>query len=299
MANIIEEDKTTTISPTTFRKNFLSNDNNIFYCLANGKYYLKDLDEKDTYHEITDTLSDDLKLTLKDTLIRKLFLMYTEEKRITKKLQHIATHDELTDLLNRIQLKKDFARSPNAFLALIDIDQFKEINDSISHSFGDELLKTVALSIKRNLPSRNKVYRYGGEEFVILFKNTPFEEVCESLKQISKDVIIDTEDEIYRVGGESKLERPYRSISIGFIKSNKVFNETMDRADIALYNSKKERGKITYNTKHDDEEYPLDSLNDSWNGFLTSHGNLIMLNPNEAKCLSSKTNADSKIKKLV
>ena len=70
-------------------------------------------------------------------------------------------------------------------------------------------------------------------------------------------------------------------------------------SDIALYNSKEERGKITYNTKHDDEEYPLDSLNDSWNGFLTSHGNLIMLNPNEAKCLSSKTNADSKIKKLV
>jgi|GEM_PF-2426708 len=97
------------------------------------------------------------------------------EKRAQELISFQATHDQLTELLNRFefngQLEHQLAHSKRqdeigAFL-LLDIDNFKSVNDSMGHLSGDELLKQVALRLKRRLRNDDLLARLGGDEFAI------------------------------------------------------------------------------------------------------------------------------------
>src|SRR5664279_1052125 len=93
-------------------------------------------------------------------------------------LQHLATHDTLTDLPNRFlavdrlsQLLARAKRSDTAFAVLfMDIDRFKDINDSRGHEFGDHLLRAVAQRLRKSVRQSDTVARIGGDEFVILLE---------------------------------------------------------------------------------------------------------------------------------
>jgi len=93
-------------------------------------------------------------------------------------LQHLATHDSLTDLPNRFlavdrlsQLLARAKRSDTAFAVLfMDIDRFKDINDSRGHEFGDHLLRVVAQRLRKSVRQSDTVARIGGDEFVILLE---------------------------------------------------------------------------------------------------------------------------------
>jgi diguanylate cyclase (GGDEF)-like protein/PAS domain S-box-containing protein len=100
----------------------------------------------------------------------------TEQKRAEARIAHLARHDSLTDLPNRMQL---MARIDEALarlrqcgerfcVFLLDLDQFKSVNDSLGHSLGDALLKTVAERLKSVTHETNFVARLGGDEFAIL-----------------------------------------------------------------------------------------------------------------------------------
>ena len=100
-------------------------------------------------------------------------------KRILELQQSLcfaATHDFLTNLLNRAEilaaLQREFSRSGRedkpATVILADIDHFKRINDSLGHAAGDEVLKEVAKRLKSDLRPYDVVGRYGGEEFLII-----------------------------------------------------------------------------------------------------------------------------------
>lgn len=113
-----------------------------------------------------------------------------ELESLHKQLKETSIRDGLTQLYNRRYLDEQldvfFARA-NRYnqplsIAIIDIDNFKRINDDFSHQIGDDLLKQVAKLLKADLRGSDLAARYGGEEFVIVFPETPLPQaliVCE------------------------------------------------------------------------------------------------------------------------
>ena len=96
-------------------------------------------------------------------------------------LKHEANHDPLTSLPNRNWFMKALeseikaCEKTGAHFAVLfaDLDEFKKVNDELSHYVGDELLKLVADRMRRELRSGDAVARIGGDEFVVLFRNAP------------------------------------------------------------------------------------------------------------------------------
>ena len=104
----------------------------------------------------------------------------TNRKNIERKLRHLAFHDKLTSLGNRelfdSEMKlffSDMEKNPeiNGALFFLDLDGFKQINDTFGHQAGDELLIQTAKRLRRSLRDSDEVYRFGGDEFVILIRN--------------------------------------------------------------------------------------------------------------------------------
>ncbi len=105
------------------------------------------------------------------------------EKRVaerTVEIERIAVTDALTGLFNRHRFNEELKdalalykryQSPIA-LAIFDIDHFKRVNDTYGHNRGDKVLATFARLLKKNMRQTDKLARWGGEEFVILFMNT-------------------------------------------------------------------------------------------------------------------------------
>jgi len=99
----------------------------------------------------------------------------TERKRSDERISHLAHYDALTDLPNRVlfqeQLKGALARieyGEQVALLCIDIDEFKNVNDTLGHPIGDELLKSVAASLRRCLDETYIIARLGGDEFAVV-----------------------------------------------------------------------------------------------------------------------------------
>jgi diguanylate cyclase (GGDEF)-like protein/PAS domain S-box-containing protein len=100
----------------------------------------------------------------------------TELRRIEAKLFHLARHDPLTDLPNRVQLRErmdqaligDALEGSQIVVLLFEIDRFKEINDTFGPSIGDALLLAVAQRLRRRLDGVDMVARVGGDEFAVL-----------------------------------------------------------------------------------------------------------------------------------
>jgi diguanylate cyclase (GGDEF)-like protein len=100
--------------------------------------------------------------------------------RINRKLEDLATRDFLTDLVNRRrffeQLESAMADSrihkTGLSVAMFDIDLFKRINDTFGHDSGDVVLRNTALRVRELLRSSDSAARFGGEEFIILLRET-------------------------------------------------------------------------------------------------------------------------------
>ena len=102
--------------------------------------------------------------------------------------------DELTQVYNRKYLAEslprffqDFKRTKQAFsICIVDIDFFKKINDTYGHLMGDQVLRDFAQYLKQNIRSLDMIYRYGGEEFVIVFPKTTNDEAKKRLNELIK-----------------------------------------------------------------------------------------------------------------
>lgn len=111
---------------------------------------------------------------------------------LTKELQNMANLDPLTYLYNRRYLVKyincKMKDEKNEFaIALLDIDDFKMINDHCGHLFGDETLQKFANILLRHMKGKGIATRFGGEEFMLVFNSCNKNEIEETLEEISKE----------------------------------------------------------------------------------------------------------------
>lgn len=121
-----------------------------------------------------------------------------------EKLQELATRDELTQVHNRRhmvdcmrieQLQHERTGAPLC-LALIDLDLFKNVNDRHGHRAGDEVLRKFATTAKAALRSADLLGRWGGEEFIVMFTNTPLEQAQIALQRLREQLAAITFDDI-------------------------------------------------------------------------------------------------------
>ena len=123
------------------------------------------------------------------------------------------------------------------YLGMLDIDNFKQVNDQFGHVIGDEVLILIARLIKTNFRSQDYIFRYGGEEFSVLFKCAA-EDIAVLILERLRGMIAQY---IFPQVGTI-------TISIGFteLESGRVLSTLVQQADVALYDSKRAgRNKVT------------------------------------------------------
>ena len=163
-------------------------------------------------------------------------------------IRHIAFHDALTGLPNRVLLQDrlthaiERARRDNTCLlvAFIDLDRFKEVNDTLGHDVGDLLLQEVAGRIKGRLRASDTAVRMGGDEFVILMEDVDAKEQCTIL---ADDLITGISRPMQLRGHEVQV-----GASIGmalYPEDGTNLTELMKHADTAMY-AAKSAGRNTY-----------------------------------------------------
>lgn len=158
----------------------------------------------------------------------------------TYSLQHAATYDELTGLLNRsniltaINQHIDLCRRKNivSSVVMIDIDHFKNINDTLGHVTGDAVLKRLAKEIDLSKRDTDHLGRYGGEEFIMLLTATNLEEARLMMERI-RIIIADLHWHDFR-------ENIKVTVSCGITEIHATDNQEqlIARADQALYEAK-------------------------------------------------------------
>ena len=116
----------------------------------------------------------------RDTMLEKQVAHRTAElEQLANDFRHRAYHDALTNLPNRAYLNeygpkalaKDKRNKRSTGLLLLDIDNFKVINDTLGHDFGDELIKLIATRLQESCRAQDTIVRLGGDEFVVLIEN--------------------------------------------------------------------------------------------------------------------------------
>lgn len=160
-----------------------------------------------------------------------------ENQRLIKELEFLASRDTMTGIYNRRKFfelgEKLFNEANNnLFITMIDIDNFKHINDSYGHPCGDIVIKSVSQNISNHLAPDTIFARLGGEEFAILCEADSIDEVQNKIEQI-RDAI-------------ENLEENYEDTIIKFTISNGIaqkhsgdsLDSLLKRADEALYEAK-------------------------------------------------------------
>ncbi len=170
------------------------------------------------------------------------------EKRIQEQQQR-SMQDALTKLSNRAAFDDYFAREMiryhhQAFefaITVVDLDNFKRINDNYGHTAGDKTLQVIANTLKNVLGDDAFISRYGGEEFVLIFKNLDKATVISKLDALRKKVAT--------LPFSFKNNRVNISLSMGitFIQPDDNVHSAFERADSALYRAKHDgKNRVIY-----------------------------------------------------
>jgi diguanylate cyclase (GGDEF)-like protein len=163
-----------------------------------------------------------------------------------QRIRHLAEHDPLTDLPNRSLLEEHMAlalaetkgRRADLVLMFLDLDHFKDINDTLGHVVGDKLLVQVAERLQTVLLDQDTISRQGGDEFAILLRDYP------SLTNVAEvaQSLIDTLEPAFLVDEHELLI----SVSIGvsvYPKDGSDIMTLLKNADTAMYHAKAEGGR--------------------------------------------------------
>lgn len=182
--------------------------------------------------------------------------------RAQQKLRQMATHDQLTGIINRAAILSSIENGLTASntlsspvsLLFIDVDHFKLVNDSHGHDAGDHVLKEVAQSIDEVMRPSDSLGRYGGEEFLAHLQNCPEETALQIADRIRAQV---EAHRFFTPDGKTKLDI---TVSIGVASTEqgvRDVDELIKQADLGVYKAKGEgRNRVSrapvITQEHDD-----------------------------------------------
>ena len=154
----------------------------------------------------------------------------------------MANTDRLTGVSNRTALDaylKDKEMHPQSFeqlnLIVVDIDNFKTVNDCYGHFFGDEVIIAIASCLKKNVAHSDLIIRFGGDEFLILFEKMPEDWVIQIAQSILSDVSALEFDLPSTIELNEKLKV---SVSIGIASGAESWQALFMKADESLFKAK-------------------------------------------------------------
>lgn len=170
-------------------------------------------------------------------LTRRVNELESEMRRLSDEV----STDQLTQIANRRGLHQAFdverariERNPSPLsVALLDIDNFKRLNDELGHAAGDEALKSLAARVTKTLRPADVVARYGGEEFVVLLPDTPLDEGQQILTRLQRSL---TEGLFLH---ENKQVFVTFSAGVTALRTGERIEEALERADLGLYEAKR------------------------------------------------------------
>jgi diguanylate cyclase (GGDEF)-like protein/PAS domain S-box-containing protein len=183
----------------------------------------------------------------------------TALKNVEKQLQYQAFHDPLTNLPNRMLFldrlkkairKKSLQSQYKYAILFIDLDRFKNINDTLGHHVGDQLLIQTGQKINKCVRKLDTVARFGGDEFVVLLEDVQSNKVCDL---VSQRIVREFQDPVTINGTDI-----YITFSMGILFcSDKLIHESdaIRLADISMYEAKRKgRNKVVYFHEIEDKE---------------------------------------------
>lgn len=176
-------------------------------------------------------------------------------------LEHQALHDSLTGLANRNLLQDRLVQAMNIMhrndeelaLLLLDLDRFKEINDTLGHQVGDKLLQEISARLQGALRESDTVARLGGDEFAIVAPNTDINQ-----SRIFAEKIADTLTDVFKI----EHRNLYVGVSIGvaiYPRHGEDAQTLVRHADIAMYIAKRNNMDFKIYEPSEDER-PVDQL---------------------------------------
>lgn len=177
-----------------------------------------------------------------------IFNDISEHKAVEERIHHLAHYDQLTDLPNRTLLNQRLkqalnkARNYGSSLAILfmDLDHFKEVNDTLGHPVGDKLLQAVAKRVGERLRELDTLGRLGGDEFLVLLEHSVSRE---SAARVADKIIQSLTEPFSLDGHEIRI-----GVSIGislYPDDGDTTDDLVKHADIAMYRAK-EGGRNNY-----------------------------------------------------
>lgn len=163
-----------------------------------------------------------------------------------KEMTELATKDPLTKLHNREQLATTFKQEQSRMardehyvvsLLIMDIDHFKNFNDTYGHNAGDDVLRNFSRIIAENVRGTDGAFRYGGEEFIIIYSGTVGKEAYRAAKHLNSymsDAVMEFTDE----KGETHEKTVTFSGGVTQITKDDSLKDAVERADKLLYQAK-------------------------------------------------------------
>ncbi|MBR7887394.1 GGDEF domain-containing protein [Marinomonas sp. A79] len=172
-----------------------------------------------------------------DTLLSAQFLLWVWFLLLES--HRMAYVDDMTKLPGRRALNEHLVGLPKEYaLAMVDVDHFKKFNDTYGHDMGDKVLKNVAYQLM-HFSGAGKAFRYGGEEFTVVFRGKGLAQAKETLD----DLRINIEEALVEVFDPKKKQdidvSVTVSIGVAFSSAGESPEVVLKRADDALYQSKK------------------------------------------------------------
>lgn len=167
-----------------------------------------------------------------------------EVSRLQDELAHaseLVRHDALTGVLNRKgmdeALEREVARlgrqGGSLSLAMLDIDNFKKLNDSLGHAVGDAALKHLAAVTREAIRPQDTLARYGGEEFVVLLPNTPLDDAVSAMVRVQRELT-----RRFFLNNNDKVLITF-SCGVAELNGEEMPYDALKRADDAMYLAKR------------------------------------------------------------
>jgi diguanylate cyclase (GGDEF)-like protein/PAS domain S-box-containing protein len=198
-----------------------------------------------------------------------VFRDVSHSRKMAAQLQHQASHDALTGLINRREFERRLARTLASLeklhtehaLLYLDLDQFKIVNDTCGHIAGDELLRQITNLLQIRLRERDTLARLGGDEFGVLLEHCPPEQaarIADELRQTVKDFYFVWQEKAFTMG-----------VSIGLVSyydATLSLAEILSAADTACYIAK-DKGRNRVHAYHpEDSDLALRHVEMEWVG---------------------------------